>query len=204
MNRYAPGGEPRTLLDIVANLVHNAALLVIMVEVCLIYATAGWYKIQGIRWQDGTALYYPLQSGLLHALAGALRPAGGQRLMVMLSPTARSSCRSPSPSPSSTGGSRTCCWSRMMLEHAGIAVLLGLPFFSLAMIAADAVFLPTGFLRAGPPGRRPHAAARKRLHAVPGRGRRRVTGDPSPSGCSERPPGETAHRRPVACGRARE
>ena len=52
--------EPRMLLDIVANLVHNGALLVIMAEVCLIYATAGWYKIQGSRWQDGTALYYPL------------------------------------------------------------------------------------------------------------------------------------------------
>ncbi len=35
----------------------------------------------------------------------------------------------------------------MMAEHAVIAVVLGLPFFSLAMIAADAVFLPTSFLR---------------------------------------------------------
>ncbi|GDY75436.1 hypothetical protein SAV31267_049210 [Streptomyces avermitilis] len=35
----------------------------------------------------------------------------------------------------------------MMVEHAAIAVILGLPFFSLAMIAADAVFLPTPFLR---------------------------------------------------------
>jgi hypothetical protein len=35
----------------------------------------------------------------------------------------------------------------MMTEHAVIAVVLGLPFFSLAMIAADAVFLPTSFLR---------------------------------------------------------
>jgi hypothetical protein len=35
----------------------------------------------------------------------------------------------------------------MMTEHAVIAVVLGLPFFSLAMIAADAVFLPTLFLR---------------------------------------------------------
>jgi hypothetical protein len=35
----------------------------------------------------------------------------------------------------------------MMAEHAAIAVLLGLPFFSLAMIATDAVFLPTSFLR---------------------------------------------------------
>ena len=35
----------------------------------------------------------------------------------------------------------------MMTEHAVIAVVLGLPFFSLAMIAADAVFLPTPFLK---------------------------------------------------------
>ncbi|MGO4429353.1 HTTM domain-containing protein, partial [Streptomyces sp. MCAF7] len=35
----------------------------------------------------------------------------------------------------------------LVLEHIGIAVLLGLPFFSLAMIAADAIFLPTNFLR---------------------------------------------------------
>ncbi|GAA3054550.1 hypothetical protein GCM10020000_40880 [Streptomyces olivoverticillatus] len=34
----------------------------------------------------------------------------------------------------------------MMAEHLGIAVTLGLPFFSLAMIVADAVFLPTPFL----------------------------------------------------------
>ncbi|CAM5640144.1 HTTM domain-containing protein OS=Streptomyces antimycoticus OX=68175 GN=SSPO_050670 PE=4 SV=1 [Streptomyces antimycoticus] len=40
---------------------HNGVLVVIMAEVCLLYATAGWYKIQGSRWQDGTALYYPLQ-----------------------------------------------------------------------------------------------------------------------------------------------
>lgn len=39
----------------------------------------------------------------------------------------------------------------MMIEHAVIAVTLGLPFFSLAMIAADAVFLPTSFLQ--PAGR---------------------------------------------------
>ena len=57
---YAPEREPRILLDVVANLVHNAALFVIMAEACLIYATAGWYKIQGSRWQDGTAVYYPL------------------------------------------------------------------------------------------------------------------------------------------------
>ena len=58
--RYGRSVQPRILLDVVANLVHNAALFVIMAEACLIYATAGWYKIQGSRWQDGTAVYYPL------------------------------------------------------------------------------------------------------------------------------------------------
>lgn len=47
VNRYAPHSEPRTLLDVIANLAHNATLVVIMAEVCLIYSTAGWYKIQG-------------------------------------------------------------------------------------------------------------------------------------------------------------
>src|SRR5690606_34926682 len=52
VERYA-GGEVRIVSDIVANLVHNAALLVIMFQVCVIYSAAGWYKIQGSRWQDG-------------------------------------------------------------------------------------------------------------------------------------------------------
>ncbi|KIF06711.1 membrane protein, partial [Streptomyces sp. RSD-27] len=76
--RYEPQGERRAALDVLANLLHNAGMLVIMAEVCLIYATAGWYKIQGSRWQDGTALYYPLRldyftpwPGLSGALAGS-------------------------------------------------------------------------------------------------------------------------------------
>lgn len=60
VDRLARTDEPRILLDVIGNIVHNGALLVIMAEACLIYATAGWYKIQGSRWQDGTAVHYPL------------------------------------------------------------------------------------------------------------------------------------------------
>ncbi|BFO13668.1 hypothetical protein SHKM778_00560 [Streptomyces sp. KM77-8] len=60
VGRRARTAQPRILLDVVANIVHNGALLVIMAEACLIYATAGWYKVQGSRWQDGTAVHYPL------------------------------------------------------------------------------------------------------------------------------------------------
>ncbi|GHF43636.1 HTTM domain-containing protein [Streptomyces mashuensis] len=143
--RYAPG-EPRTVLDSLANLAHNATLLVIMAEVCLIYATAGWYKIQGSRWQDGTAVYYPMHidyfapwPGLSHALVGS-----GVLVMLMSYGTVIS--QTAFPFTLLNRRAKNVLLVVMMAEHAGIAVLLGLPFFSLAMIVADAVFLPTSFL----------------------------------------------------------
>ncbi|MFG1805471.1 HTTM domain-containing protein [Streptomyces sp. NPDC049040] len=146
VRRYAPG-EPRTVLDIMANVIHNGAMLVIVVEVCLIYSTAGWYKIQGSRWEDGTALYYPLHlddftpwPGLSHALAG-------NSLMVMLITYGTVMVQVAFPFTLFNRRVKNVLLAAMMLEHASIAVVLGLPFFSLAMIAADAVFLPTGFLR---------------------------------------------------------
>ncbi|MDX3850401.1 HTTM domain-containing protein [Streptomyces sp. AK02-01A] len=146
-NRYAPGGEPRALLDVLANLAHNAAFVVIMAEVCLVYATAGWYKIQGSRWQDGTALYYPLKLEYFAPwpdLSGLLAASG---VVVMLVTYSTVIVQVAFPFTLFNRRVKNVLLIAMMLEHAGIALLLGLPFFSLAMIAADAVFLPTNFLR---------------------------------------------------------
>jgi hypothetical protein len=146
VRRYAPG-EPRTVLEIMGNIVHNGAMLVVVAEVCLIYSTAGWYKIQGSRWQDGTALYYPLHlddftpwPALSHALAG-------NDVMVMLITYGTVIVQVAFPFTLFNRRVKNVLLGCMMLEHASIAIVLGLPFFSLAMIAADAVFLPTGFLR---------------------------------------------------------
>ncbi|MDX3236616.1 HTTM domain-containing protein [Streptomyces sp. ME03-5709C] len=146
VRRYAPG-EPRAVLDILADIVHAAGMLVIVVEVCLIYSTAGWYKVQGSRWQDGTALYYPLHLDdfspwpeLSHAMA-----ASG--LMVMVITYGTVMVQVAFPFTLFNRRVKNVLLVLMMVEHASIAVVLGLPFFSLAMIAADAVFLPTGFLR---------------------------------------------------------
>ncbi|MER5929801.1 HTTM domain-containing protein [Streptomyces sp. NPDC002054] len=146
VERRDPAGDGRALLDVLANLVHNAGLLVIMAEVCLIYATAGWYKIQGSRWQDGTALYYPL--GLDYftpwpALSGLVAGSG---TLVMLLSYGTVAVQVAFPFTLFNRRIKNVLLALMMLEHLGIAVLLGLPVFSLAMIAADAVFLPTAFL----------------------------------------------------------
>ncbi|MGW0610474.1 HTTM domain-containing protein [Streptomyces sp. NPDC002788] len=147
VGRRARTGEPRILLDVVANIVHNGALLVIMAEACLIYATAGWYKIQGSRWQDGTAVYYPLHLEYFSpwpALADLLSASG---TMVMLVTYGTVLVQVAFPFTLFNRRVKNVLLAVMITEHVVIAVVLGLPFFSLAMIAADAVFLPTAFLR---------------------------------------------------------
>ncbi|MER5525060.1 HTTM domain-containing protein [Streptomyces sp. NPDC002677] len=144
--RWARTSEPRILLDVIANILHNGALFVIMAEACLIYATAGWYKIQGSRWQDGTAIYYPLHLDYFSpwpALADLLSANG---TLVMLVTYGTVIVQVAFPFTLFNRRVKNVLLAAMMAEHAVIAVVLGLPFFSLAMIAADSVFLPTAFL----------------------------------------------------------
>ncbi|MFJ6853862.1 HTTM domain-containing protein [Streptomyces sp. NPDC091271] len=146
LNRRAPDHELRALLDVLANLAHNAALLVIMAEVCLIYATAGWYKIQGSRWQDGTAVYYPLKLDYFTPWAGLSGLIASSALLIMVLTYVTVIVQVAFPFTLFNRRVKNVLLVLMIGEHAGIAVMLGLPFFSMAMIAADAVFLPTVFL----------------------------------------------------------
>nr|WP_234371685.1 MULTISPECIES: HTTM domain-containing protein [unclassified Streptomyces] len=145
VQRYAPG-EPRIVLDTLAKLAHNGALLVIMVEVCLIYATAGWYKIQGNRWQDGTAVYYPMHLDYFSPWPGLSELLGSNGVMIMLITYGTVMVQVAFPFTVFNRRLKNVLLVVMICEHLSIAVLLGLPFFSLAMITADAVFLPTNFL----------------------------------------------------------
>ncbi|MDH6625178.1 hypothetical protein M2271_002982 [Streptomyces sp. LBL] len=187
VGRFTRTGEPRILLDLVANIVHNGALLVIMAEACLIYATAGWYKIQGTRWQDGTAVYYPLHLDYFSpwpALADLLSASG---TMVMLVTYGTVAVQVAFPFTLFNRRVKNVLLTAMIIEHAGIAVILGLPFFSLAMIVADAVFLPTSFLR-----RLGGWAARARARWTAGRTRTAVPGPRAPESVEDSPVGFTA------------
>ncbi|WEO96385.1 HTTM domain-containing protein [Streptomyces sp. FXJ1.172] len=147
VGRWAKARDPKILLDVVTNILHNGALVVIMAEACLIYATAGWYKIQGSRWQDGTAVYYPLHLDYFSPWPGLadLMSSSGTIMMVVAYGTVM--VQVAFPFTLFNRRVKNVLLVAMMLEHAVIAVVLGLPFFSLAMITADAVFLPTSFLR---------------------------------------------------------
>jgi hypothetical protein len=147
VGRWAKTQQPRILLDVVANVLHNSALAVIMAEACLIYATAGWYKIQGSRWQDGTAVYYPLHLDYFSPWPGLadLMSSSGTIMAIVAYGTVM--VQVAFPFTLFNRRVKNVLLVLMMTEHAVIAIVLGLPFFSLAMITADAVFLPTSFLR---------------------------------------------------------
>ncbi|MFE1289551.1 HTTM domain-containing protein [Streptomyces sp. NPDC058751] len=185
VGRLARTVEPRVLLDVLANLVHNAALMIIMAEACLIYATAGWYKIQGSRWQDGTAVYYPLHLESFSPWPALSDLMSAHGTIVMLVTYGTVVAQVAFPFTLFNRRVKNVLLAVMMTEHAVIAVVLGLPFFSLAMIAADAVFLPTSFLR-----RLGGRVARARDRLFPG-GDRTVPGqrEPVPGAPEEPEPG---------------
>ncbi|MGX2996031.1 HTTM domain-containing protein [Streptomyces sp. JNUCC 64] len=189
--RGGPDHPNRRLLDVIANTVHNAGLFVVMAEACLIYATAGWYKVQGSRWQDGTAAYYPLHLDYFSpwpALSDLMTQSG---TFVMLVTYGTVIVQVAFPFTLFNRKVKNVLLAIMILEHSVIAVTLGLPFFSLAMIAADAVFLPTSFLRRV--GRRAERVWRRLLRGL-GRlgvpGLRKVPGAATAPAESERAPSE--------------
>ncbi|MDH6141616.1 hypothetical protein P3T35_003635 [Kitasatospora sp. GP30] len=165
VNRWRPAGEARALLDALGSMVHHCAMFMISAQVVLVYATAGLYKVQGSRWQDGTALYYPLHLDYFTPWPGLSALLGSSALLVFLLSYGTVLLQVAFPFTLVNRRLKNVLLAVMVVEHLGIAVLLGLPLFSVAMIAADAVFLPTGLLlwlgrKAGEwwPGSRPHAA----------------------------------------------
>lgn len=147
VQHYAPG-EPRTVMEMTGNLAHAAALLIIAFEVCLIYSTAGWYKIQGSYWQDGTAVYYPMNLDTYSPwpeLSGLLTGNGG---IVFLLTYATVFIQVGFVFALLNRQAKNILLVCVICEHIGIGFLMGLPVFSLAMISADLIFLPTVFLLA--------------------------------------------------------
>ncbi|MDK1347368.1 HTTM domain-containing protein [Streptomyces sp. 378] len=124
--------------------VHNCGVFVIAAQVCLLYGSAGLYKVQGTYWADGTALHYVLHlelfqpwPALSHLLDQYPLAIAAISYLTVLTQVAFPFVL--------FGKLKYPVLALLLGMHAGIAVLLGLPVFSGAMIIADAVFLPDRF-----------------------------------------------------------
>ncbi|GAA1226947.1 HTTM domain-containing protein [Kitasatospora nipponensis] len=139
-HRYA---EPvRRRLAVV---VHNCGMFVIAAQVCFLYGSAGLSKVQGSLWRDGTALHYVLHLDLFRPwpVLSALADSHPLLLTAACYLTVLVQVAFPFALFSKV---KYVVLAILVGMHLGIALLLGLPVFSAAMIIADAVFLPDALL----------------------------------------------------------
>ncbi|MFE6482861.1 HTTM domain-containing protein [Streptomyces sp. NPDC057757] len=123
---------------------HNCGMFVIAAQVCLLYGSAGLYKVQGGSWGDGTALHYVLNLDLFRPWPELSLLADEHDLLIALACYGTVLLQVAFPFVL-FGRLKYPVLTMLLGMHLGIAVLMGLPLFSGAMIIADAVFLPDRF-----------------------------------------------------------
>ncbi|MFC5198503.1 MULTISPECIES: HTTM domain-containing protein [Streptomyces] len=133
--------ESRTTLITV---VHNCGMLVIAAQVCLLYGSAGLYKVQGPSWGGGTALHYVLNLELFRPWPALSHFVDEHTLLIAIAGYMTVLLQVAFPFVL-FGRLKYPVLVMLLGMHIGIAVVMGLPLFSGAMIVADAVFLPDRF-----------------------------------------------------------
>ncbi|MFJ4225709.1 HTTM domain-containing protein [Microbacterium sp. NPDC089695] len=123
------------------NLAQNLAIIVLAAQVFFIYVAGGLYKAGGEPWSGGWALYDPIhtvQFGTWPELS-TLVTAWGPTVAALTALTLL--VQIGFPLMLMRRGTRIFALIVVLCFHLGIAVLMGLPWFSLAMIAIDAIFI---------------------------------------------------------------
>ncbi|MFJ1808745.1 MULTISPECIES: HTTM domain-containing protein [unclassified Streptomyces] len=133
--------DARTTLITVA---HNCGMFVIAAQVCFLYGSAGLYKVQGAFWGGGTALHYVLNLELFRPWPAISHFVDEYTLVVAVAGYLTVLLQVAFPFVL-FGRLKYPVLAMLLGMHIGIAVLMGLPLFSGAMIVADAVFLPDRF-----------------------------------------------------------
>ncbi|MFJ4862222.1 HTTM domain-containing protein [Streptomyces sp. NPDC088748] len=130
--------------DTLTTVVHNCGILVIAAQVCFLYGSAGLYKVQGPTWGSGTALHYALNLELFQPWPALSHFVDEYPMGIAIAGYVTVLLQVAFPFVL-FGRLKYPVLTVLLGMHLGIAVLLGLPLFSGAMIVADAVFLPDRF-----------------------------------------------------------
>ena len=122
-------------------IVHNLAVVAIGAQVIIIYLIAGLAKARGTWWRDGTAIYYPMHSENFSPWPALNHLLVSNDIMVHLISWGSVAIQIVFPLLLLTRWTRRLAVLGMICMHAGIGVFLGLSVFSLAMVAADVIYL---------------------------------------------------------------
>jgi hypothetical protein len=129
---------------LLVTVLHNCGMFVIAAQICILYGSAGLYKVQGGLWANGTALHYVMNLDLFQPWPALSHMVDSQQMLVAV--VSYMTVLAQVAFPFVLFGRLKYVFVTILLGmHLGIAILLGLPLFSGAMIVADAVFLPDRF-----------------------------------------------------------
>ncbi|WP_405985577.1 HTTM domain-containing protein [Streptomyces sp. NBC_00872] len=140
------GAQLRDMRTTLVTVLHNCGMFVIAAQVCVLYGSAGLYKVQGSSWGNGTALHYVLNLDLFRPWPALSLMADGHTTLITVVGYLTVLLQVAFPFVL-FGRLKYPVLALLLGMHIGIAVFMGLPLFSGAMIIADAVFLPDRFYR---------------------------------------------------------
>ncbi|WP_265522029.1 HTTM domain-containing protein [Oerskovia flava] len=150
--RLATYGAPRPLgrlgsptlnsrVSEAGTLVHNFAVITAGAQICMIYVASGLYKAQGARWQDGTAIFYPMQLSHYRPWPALNDLLVSNSFMVAAVTYFAVFIQLFFPLLLLRRTTRIIAIVGVLAMHAGIGLFMGLPFFSLFIMAGDCIFV---------------------------------------------------------------
>lgn len=125
------------------NGLHNLALCGLAFQIVAIYTAAALFKLQGELWRDGTALYYPLQLPAYRPFPLLSDLLVGNSLILAVATYSAIGMQLLFPPMLLNKITRRIALAFVILLHVSIGVLMALPWFSLSMVAFDAIFVST-------------------------------------------------------------
>ncbi|MCX6398216.1 MAG: HTTM domain-containing protein [Propionibacteriales bacterium] len=124
-------------------LMHNAAVIALGIQVVTVYIAAAMFKIPGIGWREGTAIAYPLRSDAYQVWPFLNDLVTSSGVLVWAVTYAAVFLQLYFPVLLLNRSTRRVALGAIIGLHLGIAVLMGLPWFTLAMVAFDGIFVST-------------------------------------------------------------
>ncbi|MHA7134196.1 HTTM domain-containing protein [Oerskovia turbata] len=122
-------------------LLHNGGVLLIAFQIFVVYVASAMYKIQGGMWQHGTAIYYVFQLDEFSTWPAVTEVLGRSGVLVAILSYSAVFVQLFFPLLLLRRGTRIVALIAITGMHLGIGVLMGLMYFSLTMIAIDAIFI---------------------------------------------------------------
>ena len=128
-NRLAPPWVSATL--------HNLAVVLMIHQIVMVYVGSALWKVQSPVWRDGTAVYYPLQTEAYSPWNDLLQPVLANALFISGATWTAVVVQLFFPVLLIYRPTRMVALVIITGMHLGIGFLMGIMYFSLAMIAVD-------------------------------------------------------------------